>query len=270
MRSGNEFAFGVLGVQDPVQAQDSWEHGRAWWVSLGEFAPWLLLAITVALVVRALLRARRYRAVSVMGDAECEQVHEAIRQAEAHTVGEVVPVVVERADPHPGAAWVASLFGVILGSTLLVHVLPWGNPFQLLLIQLGLGATAFCLTRWLPDLTWVFIPRQRAEAVCQEQAFQEFYRLGMQKTEAATGVLIFVSLLEHQVVVLGDEGIDAAVSSETWDQVAEAALKQLAKGDVAGGMVAAVQAVGAVLQEHVPWEQGDRNELPDRLIVRRE
>ena len=55
-----------------------------------------------------------------------------------------------------------------------------------------------------------------------------------------------------------------------WEAVAVAALERIAAGDVGGGLVAAVDAVGDVLAEHFPWTEGDRNELPDRLVVRRE
>lgn len=256
-------------TQDEV-VQDVWTEGLPWWTHLGQWGPWLLALVAVVVILRALARRERYRALSVLGEPERARVHEAVRQAELRTVGEVVPVVLERSDPHPGAAWVAALSSLVLGSTLLVPVLPWDRPLWLLGAQLGLGALGFALARALPDVARLFIPRRRAAAVCEEQALLEFHRLGLQKTQEATGVLVFVSLLERHVVVLGDEGIDAVVEPETWEGVTRAALDGVASGDLAGGLVAAVEACGRVLAEHFPWTDGDRNELPDRLEVRRE
>ncbi len=257
-------------MQDVTHPEAGWEQGVPLWSHVGQWGPWLLAAGALVVLARAVVRRHRYRAVDVLGEAEQERVHAAIRAAEQRTVGEILPVVVERSDPHPGAAWVCALATLVLGSTLLVTVLPWDDPPLLLLAQLGLGALGFAAARALPDLAHVFVPAARADAVCAEQALLEFHANGLAETEAATGVLLFVSLLEHRVVVLGDSGIDAVVPAETWRRVTDVTLRAVARGDVAGGLVAGVEAAGDVLAEHFPWVEGDRNELPDRLVVRRE
>ena len=237
---------------------------------LATLGPWLLAVVWAGLLLRAARRRHRYRAVDVLTPADCERVRHAVVEAERRTVGEIVPVVVERADPHPGAAWLVAALHMLLGSLLLMPVLPWDQPLRLLALQALMGGVGFGLARWLPDLTALALPRRRAEAVAREQALQEFFGLGLQKTEAATGVLLFVSLLEHQVVVLGDEGIDRAMGPEHWAEVAGKALEGVVRGDLAGGLVAAVEEVGQVLEQEFPWTEGDRNELPDRLVIRRE
>lgn len=248
--------------------EGSWSRGLG--DHLAALGPWLLAAGWLALLARAWTRRQRYRAVGVLDAAACERVRAAIAAAERRTVGEIVPVVVERSDPHPGAAWLVAALHMLLGSLLLMPVLPWDHPLQLLASQGLMGAAGFGLARWLPDLTALVLPRRRAAAVAREQALLEFFGLGLQGTEAATGVLLFVSLLEHQVVVLGDTGIDRVMGAEHWLKVAELARDGIVRGDLAGGLVAAVEDVGRVLEEHFPWVEGDRNELPDRLVVRRE
>ena len=42
-----------------------------------------------------------------------------------------------------------------------------------------------------------------------------------------------------------------------------------ARGELREGMIAGIKSAGEVLAEHFPWAEGDRNELPDRVIVRR-
>ena len=39
---------------------------------------------------------------------------------------------------------------------------------------------------------------------------------------------------------------------------------------VRDGLVAGIQRTGERLSEFFPWQEGDRNEIPDRVIVRRE
>ena len=258
-----------LVAQDSLDVQDSWS-SAPWTAHLKDAGPWVLLGIGLLVLGRALVRHRRYRAMSVLDAAAIDRVHDAIRRAEEKTVGEIVPVVLERSDPHPGASWVGAVCSLLLGSVLLIAHLPWGDPLALLACQTGLGALGFLLVRLLPDLTRLFITEARAVAVSEEQALLEFHRLGLDQTEAATGVLLFVSLAEHQVVVLGDRGIDEVMGPEQWETVTAAVLEGITTGDLARGLVDAIDACGHALQESFPWAEGDRNELPDRLEVRRE
>ena len=43
-------------------------------------------------------------------------------------------------------------------------------------------------------------------------------------------------------------------------------IAEIAKGNTADGLIAAVREVGVVLAEHFPRAENDVNELPDRLI----
>ena len=110
----------------------------------------------------------------------------------------------------------------------------------------------------------------RATAVAEEQAFQEFYANGLHRTENETGVLLFVSLFERRVVVLADEGIDGKVEPGFWEGIDVAVLDEVRDGSLRNGLVEAVRRVGDRLSESFPWVEGDRNEIPDRVIVRRE
>ena len=246
------------------------ELSQAWWQVLGTLGPWALLLLFAALIVRALLRAPRYRAVDALSAADREAVHEALREAERRTVGEIVPVVVERSDAHPAAHGLSALVALVLGSAILAPHLPWDRPAVFFAIQLLLAGAGWLAARALPDLKRVFVREERATEVAEEQALQEFFGNGLHETEGRTGVLLFVSLLEHRVVVLADRGIDADVGPEVWRETDRAILEGIRKGSLRDGLVAGIGRAGDVLAEHFPWKEGDRNELPDRLIVRRE
>jgi putative membrane protein len=251
-------------------ADDAWEPGaHPVLYVVAQYGPWVLLATTVLLVVRALARWNRYRAVAVLGDEAQERVRSAIREAESRTVGEIVPVVLERSDGYPGACWLAALIAMLLGSALLERHLPWSEPHWLLLAQVGLGAIGFALARGLPDLQRLFISETRATEMAGEQALQEFQLLGLRETAERTGVLVFVSLLERRVIILGDTGIHAKVGDEHWQRTRDAVLQGARGGSLADGLVAGVRACGDVLAEHFPKTAGNPNEIPDRLIVRK-
>ena len=232
--------------------------------------PWLFLAALVALVARALLRGARFRALDVFDEEARARVRAALAAAEARTSGEIVPVILERSDRHPAAEWIAAL-GVSLGGTgLLAGVLPWERPALLVGAQLALGALGFALARLLPDFKRWFVRAARATEMCEEQALQEFHRHELQTTAGRNGVLLFVSLFEQRVIVLADEGIASEVEPEVWVEADRAILAGVARGDLAGGLILAIERVGDVLAEHAPGHGADENELPDHLVVRRE
>ena len=250
-------------------AQDAWEPGaHPYLYVVAEVGPWVLAAIAAFLILRALARNRLYRAVQVLGPAEQETVRAAIRAAESQTVGEIVPVVLERSDGHPDAEWLCALCTLLLGSALLERHLAWHAPHFLLLEQLALGALGFLAARALPDLKRAFVPAARADEMAEEQALQEFQRLGLRETRARTGVLLFVSLFERRVVVLGDAGIHAKVGDAHWEKTKSAVLAGIARGSLRDGLVDGIAACGAELSRHFPRSADDRNEIPDRLIVR--
>lgn len=241
-----------------------------YWAIVAIAGPALCAALLIYLVVRALLRHHRYRVVDVFGEADMQAVHRAVADAERRTVGEILPVIVERSDRHPAAAWLAALIFMVVGSTLLVAWLPWHQPALVLVAQLGMGAIGYLLAGWLPDFKRAFIFENRASEVAEEQAFQEFYGNGLHKTEAGTGVLVFVSLLEHRVIILADEGIDTMVDADFWANTDDLVLEGIRKGSLRDGLVAGIERGSEILAKHFPWTEGDRNEIPDRVIVRKE
>jgi putative membrane protein len=240
------------------------------WTFLGMAGPLICGALLAVFLVRAVIRHRRYRVVGSFSEEDERAVRQAVVEAERKTIGEIVPVVVERSDPHPGADWLAALAFVLVGSALLVVWLPWEHPAWVLVGQVAIGAVGFALARLLPDFKRVFIFEDRATEVAGEQAFQEFYRNGLHRTEAATGVLLFVTLLERRVIVLADEGIDGRVDAGFWAGTSDLVLEGIRTGSLRDGLIAGVRRTGEVLARDFPWIEGDRNEIPDRVIVRKQ
>ena len=148
------------------------ELSQEWWHALGTAGPWALAGLFLLLVARAALRSRRYRAVDVLSEADRELVHEALRAAEQRTVGEIVPVVVERSDRHPAANWIGALTALVVGSAMLAPHLPWDRPALFFGAQLALAAVGWAVVRALPDLKHTFLREGRATEVAQEQALQ--------------------------------------------------------------------------------------------------
>jgi putative membrane protein len=233
------------------------------WIGVGVWA-----ALVLLFIVRAWFARARYSALTTLDSSAKQLVADAVQRAESETVGELVVVVLERSDRHPAAEWLSALTFTLLGSSMLAGFLPWGRPELLLGCQLALGGVGYWLAAHLPSFKRVFMSEARASEMAAEQATQEFYRHRLHETEARTGVLIFVSLLEHRVLVLADEGIDAKVSSEDWVHVDNAVLSGIKQGTLVDGLCEGVRQAGKQLAQHFPWQEGDRDELPNHVEVR--
>jgi uncharacterized membrane protein len=98
-------------------------------------------------------------------------------------------------------------------------------------------------------------------------AERTFERLGMTKTAARNGVLLFIAAEENQFVILGDRGIDEKVPAGFWDDIAAKLTIRFKNGEFTEGIVDAVAAAGEHLREFFPRSSDDVNELPDEIDV---
>ena len=76
----------------------------------------------------------------------------------------------------------------------------------------------------------------------------------------------FVSVAEHYVEVIADEGIHTRVPEGTWHQLVREFTARVKAGQIGEGFIEAVNAIGGHLHNHFPAEAGNPNELPDHLI----
>ena len=249
-------------------AHGSWERSPLeTWRVIGGSA---IVLLALVWVVRALLDFARYRALAVLGASERERVRVAIAAAEKKTSGELVVVVLERSDAHVLARVTSgACFGLVFGM-LAALVFSSAPPLFIVGLLAGGSAIGFALAHFLPALARGFTSEAQATHAAQEQALVEFQTQGLHETVERTGVLVFVSLYERRAIVLGDKGIHEKVGDAHWAGARDLLLDSAAHGRLCDGIVSAVEECGRVLAEHFPPRADDVNELPDRLVVRRE
>jgi len=103
----------------------------------------------------------------------------------------------------------------------------------------------------------------RAEV--ERSAAAAFQRLRVRRTAGGTGVLLYVSLYERMVHVLGDHAVAEKLEQSDWNDVCGLVVDGLKQGRGAEGLIAAVRRCGDLLAAHFPAERGDRNEITDEL-----
>lgn len=97
------------------------------------------------------------------------------------------------------------------------------------------------------------------------RAREVFARLGMHRTEARNGVLVYLALRTRALAVVGDEGLHGQVGDPFWRQVVAAMLPAFAEDRPADGLAAGIAMIGERLREHFPHRADDANELPDDI-----
>ena len=100
-------------------------------------------------------------------------------------------------------------------------------------------------------------------------ARERFAKLGMEKTAARNGVLLFLAPESRKFAVVGDQGIHERCGGDDYWQkiVGETMRPRLRESRFTEAIVAAVGEVGKVLAQHFPLEPGGThaNELPDEV-----
>lgn len=204
-------------------------------------------------------------------EAARARVNEAVRQAEAGSRGQIVPVVVEKSDAYPEARFRGALLGAGLATfVVLLLDLPL-TLAELPLLQAAAGGLGALLAMWDP-LERLLVGRRAMDQAARARALRAFHEHGLHRTAEGTGVLVFASLFEHEAVVLGDHGIHARMGEAGWDEAVKALAGGLRSGAPGQGFEEAISRCGARLAEHFPRGAAAApppNELADAIRVSR-
>lgn len=111
--------------------------------------------------------------------------------------------------------------------------------------------------------------RVHIDGTCNGDAYAKavdvFYILGMDKTAARNGVLIYVACNSKVFAIIGDIGINEAVPADFWNEVSGHISSSFSKGLFAEGLADAVRMAGSKLKTYFPYIAGDVNEQPDEV-----
>ena len=201
----------------------------------------------------------------VVGKEDRARIRDAVAAAEAKTSGEIFVVVARQSDDYRFIPLLWATLAALVEPLALIYAtnLPASVIYAVQLAVFVVLAVVLSLPSVRPQVVPSGIKHGRARAF----AVQLFLAHGLHTTEARTGVLIFVSLAEQHAEIVADTGIASRVDQATWDAAMAALLAEIRAGRLADGLLAAIAATGAELARHFPRGIGDRDELPNELVV---
>jgi putative membrane protein len=196
------------------------------------------------------------------------------------TAGEIVPVVATMSGRYDRAE---DIFGLVLALVLLTiywlffpasaTTTGWSSETVsqpslwpvLAIIVVGFIVGAFLATIF-PVLGLPFIARREMQEEVERRATETFQRLRIRATSGSTGVLIYVSLFEHMVHVVGDDAVNEKITTQDWQSVADLIVAGMKQKRSENGLAVAILKCGDLLRKHFPLTESAENQLSDGLV----
>lgn len=213
--------------------------------------------------------------------ADRERVNHAIREAEASTSAEILPVVARSSGRYDRPEDIIGLWfaAVVIILVWLAYPIPtadaghWDRPapvWQLVALLAGalIGFIAGALTGsrigWLRRL---FTPGAQMREEVLSRAQHVFFDKRVHHTRSGSGVLLYVSLFEHRAAIIADQAILDKLGQEAIDELCHELTRRLHDGTVIDALCATAGVLGQRLAPLLPRATDDVNELSDALVV---
>ncbi len=100
-----------------------------------------------------------------------------------------------------------------------------------------------------------------------DRAVEVFHLLEMSNTKDANGVLIYVAIDDKKFAICGDKGINERVPADFWESTKNLMANHFKNGNFKQGLVDGILKAGEQLQTYFPYQDDDKNELPDTISI---
>jgi putative membrane protein len=204
---------------------------------------------------------------ALLDPADRLRIEGAVLEAERDTAGEIVVAVVGSCAEYGSTGWRLGVAVALLAS-LGTEIFAPESGLETLLGAQAAGLVLGHLLARIPILRRALISESFMQECAERRAWSAFAENGLARTAERTGILFFVALFEHRVIVMGDEGVDRVLDpDESWEEVVDLLLAGIREKRATEGILAAVQRCGEMLKTHLPAATKTLNQLPTALIL---
>ena len=213
-----------------------------------------------------------------LSDSDLQRIKAAVTQAEEKISGEIVPVIVERSSDYAIANYKASIIGAVFTFLMMVlldryvldeatNTLFYDPAFIFVVVAVG-GVLGAALPQFFDTIKRMLVSRSYQDLMTRQTAENAFLEEEVFNTRQRTGIMIFISFFEHEVIVMADQGINKVVEQSQWDQIVQEIIQNMRSGQIVEALEKGIQRCGDIL-----FEKGfiktddDTNELHNELRV---
>jgi len=205
---------------------------------------------------------------------EKHRVKEAVEALEKESCGEIVPFFTRQSDDYSEVSWhLSAILGIaglaIIAMLSYTWMLPALSFLEAFVVILALMMIGYFLPIVFPIIKRVFVSDERAMEMISLRAKEAFLNERVYDTKERVGILIYISRLEHIVLVMGDEGINAKVKKDDWEKVVSLITDGLKRKQIGDGLVHGINHCKELLLQHgFVRKDSDTNELSDELRIK--
>ena len=211
-------------------------------------------------------------------DSDLQRIKAAVKTAEENISGEIVPVIVDRSGRYIIAKYKGSLIGASLAFMMMIvldryiisnasNTLFYDPVFIFFVVILG-GIVGAVIPFFSEGFERLLLSQVYMDQTTRRRAENAFLEEEVFNTRQRTGIMIFISFFEHEVMVMADKGISNLVEQKQWDMIVADLVAQIRAGKIIEGLEAGIKQCGDLLLEKgFKKTADDTNELSDDLRV---
>ena len=212
----------------------------------------------------------------MFSEPDLQRIKDAVAKAEGNISGEIVPVMVERSGRHVSAHYKSAIICAMLAFVAMIvldryvfssasNALFYDPVFIFMVVTIA-GLIGGVIPRFSEPLKRLLAGRANLDTASRQRAENAFLEEEVFNTRQRTGIMIFISFFEHEVIVMADKGISSVVDKSRWDEIVADLISHIKQEKVVDGIEKAVARCGAILLEKgFKKSEDDTNELRDDL-----
>ncbi len=212
---------------------------------------------------------------------DIKEIGSAVQKAESKTSGEIATAMIKESYNY---AIYELMFAVIIGFVYFVAMMFfagsieqylqskfWDYSVNYLIMFYGFSTfvviTIFYFIGNISSIDRLIVPKRIRLQKVQERATRYFMESGVYNTKDRTGILIFISIMEHRVELLADSGINQKIPKEKWQSIVDNIISGIKQKQIAKHLIESIDECGNLLAEHFPIQADDKNELTDDIDI---
>lgn len=211
-------------------------------------------------------------------DTELQRIKAAVKEAENKISGEIVPVFVERSGGYATAALKGSILLATISFVIMIvfdryviedvsSTLYYDPVFIFFVVVIG-GLIGALLPTMFERIKRMLITQKQMDECTRQRAENAFLEEEVFDTRHRTGIMIFISFFEHEVIVMADRGISKVVDQKEWDKIVTELVNHIRDGKLTDGIESGIKRCGEILLEKGFHKTADDvNELRDDLRI---
>lgn len=200
-----------------------------------------------------------------LNDKEKELISKEIENLEKLSSAELVAVVTKRSGNYKFASSLISIFCTFLISYIFV-LLSDISTFELIQYQILIFLAFLLFLEKYETLVLKILPKNYKHQKASQNAQEQFYNLGLNRTKTNQAIMFFVSFDEKYVEIITDSEISKKIANSYWENIVDEFIIDVKNNEVSKGYLKAIKSCSSILVERFPILSDDENELSNEVI----